>query len=381
MKCRSRNSGKISMRRIAGLLAVLGLAGVCVLPEPAPATRPASKKLIEFGWDEPDPSFMRAHIREMENTPFNGVVFHANYVRQTGEHGNFTWECWGKRAFTDEDLASALNDLKATSLHRLRYNFLRFNVTPGDVDWFDDFGAVLNNARVAARFAQRSGSTGILFDVEEYKSKLFSYRSRRYSGSKSWAEYASQARLRGAQIAQAFQREFPNIRVFLTYGYELPWKETRSRGKAQADTDYGLLAPFLDGMIEVAAGMTLIDGFETAYAFTSPTDFSGGYDTMSEQVLPIVANREKYRRIASFGFGIWMDYRSQTKGWNESKLTDNPHSPNDFQNLLQAALNRTDEYVWIYTQVPRWWSKDGKSQHLPESYRRAVYNAVGAIPR
>jgi len=37
------------------------------------------KKLIEFGWDEPDTTFMREHIVEMEKTSFNGCVFHLNY--------------------------------------------------------------------------------------------------------------------------------------------------------------------------------------------------------------------------------------------------------------------------------------------------------------
>jgi len=50
-----------------------------VLSLPAFAADPTSgKKLIEFGWDEPDPAFMRAHLAEMEPTPFDGCVFHAD---------------------------------------------------------------------------------------------------------------------------------------------------------------------------------------------------------------------------------------------------------------------------------------------------------------
>src|SRR5438093_1619249 len=39
------------------------------------------KKLIEFGWDEPDTAFMRAHVREMEKSPFDGCVFHIMYAK------------------------------------------------------------------------------------------------------------------------------------------------------------------------------------------------------------------------------------------------------------------------------------------------------------
>src|SRR4029077_1593153 len=93
------------------------------------------KKLIHMGWDEPDPSFMRAHIAEMEASPFDGCVYHLSYPRSDGTTGNFTWEVWGKRAFTEDELRPALDDLRATRFRRFRYNFLRFNTTPAEIDW------------------------------------------------------------------------------------------------------------------------------------------------------------------------------------------------------------------------------------------------------
>src|SRR5690348_15828600 len=115
------------------------------------ATSPATKKLIEFGWDEPDTAFMRAHIEQMEQTPFDGTVFHIGYRKPDGSAGSFMGECWSARAFTAEELQPSRDDLRATPLRRFTHNFLRFNVCPGDVDWFDDkaFGAVVNNARLA----------------------------------------------------------------------------------------------------------------------------------------------------------------------------------------------------------------------------------------
>src|SRR5262245_57020810 len=97
---------------------------------PARRTRAAEKKLIEFGWDEPDTAFMRQHIAEMERTPFDGCVFHVNFVDHIGATGNFTWQGWGQRAFNQADLKTALDDLKATPFRRFTHNFLRFNTTP-----------------------------------------------------------------------------------------------------------------------------------------------------------------------------------------------------------------------------------------------------------
>src|SRR5439155_16078758 len=65
----------------------------------AQTTRPA-KKLIEFGWDEPDTAFLRKHIATMEQTPFDGTVFHLP--------GDFLGQCWGKRRFTQAELQPAM---------------------------------------------------------------------------------------------------------------------------------------------------------------------------------------------------------------------------------------------------------------------------------
>jgi hypothetical protein len=67
-----------------------------------------AKKLIEFGWDEPDTAFMRAHRAEMDQTPFDGCVFHATYRRADGGEGNFTWECWSQRRCVEQELSPAL---------------------------------------------------------------------------------------------------------------------------------------------------------------------------------------------------------------------------------------------------------------------------------
>src|SRR5262245_19612521 len=89
----------------------------------SPAEEPgASKALIEFGWDEPDTAFLRQHIAAMERTPFDGCVFHVNAVPSEGPPVNFAWACWGRRAFAEDDLRQARDDLKATSWARFTRN-------------------------------------------------------------------------------------------------------------------------------------------------------------------------------------------------------------------------------------------------------------------
>ena len=145
------------------------------------------KKLIEFGWDEPDTAFLRQHIEEIEKTPFDGCVFHVLATDSQGKQENFTWLCWGRRAFSAAELEAPLDDLRATTFRRFTHNFLRLNTAPGDLDWFDDHAAILNNCRLAARVAREGKCAGILFDVEEYQGRLFTFSKQRDAATKTWS--------------------------------------------------------------------------------------------------------------------------------------------------------------------------------------------------
>src|SRR6266576_3716967 len=73
-----------------------------------------TKKLIEFGWDEPGTSFMREHIAEMERAPFDGVVFDAEARKPDGHKYRFTWDAWGTNRIEEIDMQRAIEDLRAT---------------------------------------------------------------------------------------------------------------------------------------------------------------------------------------------------------------------------------------------------------------------------
>jgi hypothetical protein len=340
-----------------------------------------AKKLIEFGWDEPDTGFIRQHIGEMEATPFDGCVFHINYSKPQGR-GNFMWECWDRRAFTAEDLRASLDDLKATKFTRFTHNFLRFNTAPGKIDWFEDFSAIVNNAKLAAQVAHEGHCEGILFDIEQYNFPLFNYRKQRDAARKSWEQYAAQVRRRGREVMEGFQDGFPGLTIFLTFGYSLPWAQTSPKKRPLADCDYGMLAPFMDGLIEGAKGETrLVDGNELAYGYKEPAQFDKSYRTIRTNLLSIVADPKKYHDRFSAGFGLWMDNNWRKHGWNTNDFSKNYFTPEVFESSLRKALNTADEYVWIYTESPRWWSKGGGSVNIPAAYESAVQQAHPLITK
>jgi hypothetical protein len=336
------------------------------------------KRLIQWGWDEPDTAFLRQHIRDMEESPFDGCVFSVRYGQPSGG-GSFTWEFWGRRRFELHNVAEALADLRALHPRRFRDNFLRVNVTPGDLDWFDDFSPVIANARLAAELARAGHARGVLFDVEQYRGAVFEYRAQRSAATKTWDEYARQGRLRGREVMTAFQQGYPDLTMFLTFGYTLPWVLSENGRKPLSETPYGLLAPFLDGMIEAAHGGTrLVDGFELSYGYRHEQSFTGARQLFAADVLPIVGVPHKYRARFQLAFGLWLDYDWRRNGWSVEVTQGNYHSPESFEQTLRSAIRGSDRYVWIYAETPRWWNRPEPGARVPDGYVSALRRARAA---
>jgi hypothetical protein len=323
------------------------------------------KKLIEWGWDEPDTRFLRANIERMERLPFDGLIFHV-----AGDHGeNLCWEIWGARPFAVSQFTVAVADLKATPFRRFTERFVRVNVTPGTVDWFDDaaWKIVAANFGAAAQVAKDGGCTGFMFDNEQYQSALFDYRKQKHRGRKSFPEYGTKVRERGRQWMQEVAGHYPDITILLTFGYVItrpgPGEKDRS------ESDYGLWADFLDGMLSACAPATrIVDAYENSYGYRRPDQFARAYRTIKEKSLAWTGEKEPFRKHVQAGFGVWMDNDWNKHGWNAVDFTRNYFKPEGFCESVRIALRATDKYVWIYTEKPRWWT----NEQLPAAYVKAL---------
>lgn len=341
-----------------------------------------ARKLIEFGWDEPDTEFLRGHLAEMERTPFDGCVFHVENRAAPGGPISLTWQGWGRKAFTAGDFAVARADLEAIAGRTtpFRHHFLRWNTTPADIDWFDDYSAVIANARLAATLARAGRCRGILLDTEAYQGKLFDFAAQRDSGKKTWSDYAGQARRRGREVMAALQQGYPGMTVFLTFGDTLAWKKSE-RGKLPlARTPYGLLVPFLDGMLDAAGdGTTIVDGHELSYGYRDAQAFIDARRAITSDAATLAADRAAYRRTIRVGYGLWLDYDWRKKGWDLEHPEKNHFTPAGLETSLRAALEQSDEFVWIYTETPRWWTAQGQTKALPPQYVQAIARARRAL--
>lgn len=175
---------------------------------------------------------------------------------------------------------------------------------------------------------------------------------------------------------QSFQDGYPGLTVFLTFAYSLPWMESYAGKGALAECHYGLLAPFVDGLVEAAQGRTrLVDGHEISYGYKQAAQFTAAYRTMQSGLLPIVRDPERYRRSVSLGFGLWIDQDWRKNGWDVDDVSKNYFTPETFETSVRTALATADEFVWIYTETPRWWSEKGGPVKLPPAYTEALRKA------
>jgi len=374
-----------------GLLFLLHsiMTGTVAAGAPAQA---GPKYLIEFGWDEPTTAFMRQHIAQMEQTPFDGTVYHVQYRKPDGSMGSFMNDCWGKQGFSDAQLQNALDDLVHTPFHTFTHNFFRFNVLPGDVDWFDDYSAVLQNAQQAGRIARASNSEGILFDDEQYNYPLFNFAELKQKNHKSWETCTKQARLRGSQMIQAFDKGWARgappdalngapirpLVIMLTFGISLPYQECQMHSQKLPQVHYALLVSFLQGMFDAALpNDRIIDGGELAYGFRTTQEFTDQRDVVSDKACTLLEDRRTYLDHIGVAYGLWLDFEWKDRPFLTDDLTKNYFTPQQWQNSVRTALTQTDQYLWIYTEKPRWWTAAGPSVDLPAAYAEALRRAHG----
>jgi hypothetical protein len=360
-------------RRVISRLVVLACAALLgAVPADSGGTAPPARRLIEMGWDEPDTKFMRQHVREMEQSPFDGVVFHVNVSRTNGPPDSHAWVTWGHRVFAAAEFDSAIADLKATKFKRLHHNFIRMNVSPG-LDWFDDFSSVVANARLLAHVARVGGADGIMFDTEPYNQPVWDYSHQKDAATRSFDEYAAQARARGREVMRAIASEFPDAVVFYTFCYSHVWWQCRYGAKPLSTALYGLMPAFLDGMLEGADPRNrFVDGHELAFGYRDAGNFKDARKQMKSDVLAIVGPDSLYRRSYSASFGLWLDIEWRRRGWSGRDTTGNYYSPAVFEAMMRAAMAESDDYVWVYTEKPRWWTGKGGPSDLPRAYQDAV---------
>jgi hypothetical protein len=327
----------------------------------------SGKKLIAYGWDWPNTAFVRAHIADMEKRPFDGVVIGVSKSADPEYHNNTLGiAAWGHTRIVPADYEHAIDDLRATKFKKFADNFIQVEAMPGNIDFFDeDWSTVAENFRALARVAKQGGCVGLEFDPEEYgNDHVWTYTAWSEEKQKrhTEAEYIDKARDRGRELMRAVNAEFPNIKILCLFGPSLTHSNL-----LVSNHHYRLLAPFIDGMCQVATpGTQIIDGFETSYGYRTQVSFDNGRETQLAS-WDTFEHKSDFDRVMRVGFGLWMDNNSGHLGWHPDEPLLNHFRPDTWQTAIFSALTRTDEYVWVWHERYDLWS--GKD--LSEDYLKA----------
>ncbi len=354
--------------------------------EPETPSQP-QKKLIGWGSDVAYPGKVQNNIRKIEELPLDGIVLSNFSGKKDGRDFTFDWECFGQKKFERKQLTDTIQILKHIRFERFTDNFLRFNLQPGDVDWFDDFSAPLHNARMWSEVAQEAGVKGWKFDLEDYKEKTFVYRKQKYADRKSFDEYAAQIRLRGRQMMEAIQSGFPNIVLLLSLAHSYVNRTPHANRKLAELSSYGLLPAFVNGLIEAAGPQVrLIDGQEQAYGYLTTEDYFRGYHDIRQRAIELVPPDlwRKYRDKIEAGVAIFANFqlavpRSTAQGKHWAPTYMNPEQRlRLFEQNVYHALKTTDEYAWLYSEHMGWW-ESGHQLPTPDGAIDAIRRARDKI--
>lgn len=368
----------MNRRAMLGLrwVVVLELLGVEILQD----GWASEAYLIELGWDIPNTKFLREQAASMEaRSPFDGVMFHVEVTDETGRRYS-TAAAWDEQPWKREWLQSALEDLQYVQWKKFRHNFVRFNATPGRLDWRDDvaWSALASKLGYLAWLVRTTGCAGIAFDFEHYDGQQFRWTPESGgSPERIW----SLARRRGAELIRAMANEGRRLVVFTLFGLsELsPLRRDQDRFEALAGEPYGLLAPFLEGMLEAAPPeMVFVDGCERGYYLDGRLAYHQLAGTLrrweGDRVRWLSPSLwPKYRAQMQVGFGIYLDmfvnepthvyYRPPRNGSRLARLFDN----------LSGACSAADRYVWLYGEQCGWWPE----VFTPDMRRRLEESTVG----
>ncbi|MDO8587920.1 MAG: hypothetical protein Q7T82_12900 [Armatimonadota bacterium] len=325
-------------------------------------------KMIQWG-DSGPLTYIRDNIREMEKMPFDGLILNLQ------SNNGAVLSCWNVFVPTPlkaEDYSKDIEALKATKFKKFTDNLLVVDITPGRMDWFDDnFKTAAANAGVMAKIARECRMKGFMFDVEQYEGQIFDYKAQPQKDQHTFAEYQAKARERGREFMRAVNAEFPNIRILMTFSYEVAYGSLPEGGDLST-MPYGLWPSMIDGMLDVAADKTIIyDGFEYSYGLKTEAEYKGAQGFMMVMGHMKTGNVKEYDKHYRSSFGIWTD---NGRHWDSVDFTKNYFSPEEFGTALHSALKYSDGYVWVYSEASKWWNWNGL-RNVPQPYIDALANA------
>lgn len=342
------------------------------------------KKLIQMGWDLVTPEYAAKHISEMEASPIgkciDGIMLD---MRETVGNPFET------RKLDEAKYNIQLNVLKSIKWGRFTDNFL-IAYSKSDMDWFsdEDWKWVTRNTGLLAKAARIGKCKGLTFDCEPYGKDPWSYKDQKHAGKKTFAQYQTIVRKRGAQFMSAIQKHFPNpvihtmylLAIYNNTAYKAPVREpdpVLRQQKLEASI-WNLYPSFVNGMLDAAEpGTVITDGNEDAYYYVGNANaYYESLRTIKQSCRNLVDPKlwTKYRSQVQVAQALYYDYTFETMPGQVGKEQFTPEQHlKRWEHAIYHSLNSSDHYVWLYNEkIDLWQNRWGV---IPAGFVEAIQSA------
>jgi hypothetical protein len=337
------------------------------------------KRLIEFGWDTPDVSYLSQHLAQMQDSPFDGVTFRIGPRMRAFED---------RRWSTDEMQLPLLRGLQWGDLDD---SFLVLNGPgPTTMNWFDDghWRTILQNMRLVSQAVSASHAAGLFFDPEFYLSSSelspWVYNAPTYPGHTP-GQLEAKARERGREFVKALRSSVPDLKFLTLFAASHYCGQT-----VRPDGKFFLLVPFIKGMMDAGGrGFQLLDGHETSYNNARPGDFLADYaavhrcSALDLDLLKAAGHgpQKHWDPHVRMAPGIYMDYVMGTRP-QYPRLFSYDSRLQWLESNTYWALESADRYAWFYSEWADWWPGDdrpGEVDVVPAGVEGALTDAVRRV--
>ena len=301
-------------------------------------------------------------IREL---PFNGMIFRSGTHQKVMAPKKIPWSVW------QQDV----DELKSVDFGHFRDNFLWLGFSSGwpgtHVDWFDDWTPAVENLKNMAKVAKLAGLKGLIWDPEGYRNTPhFHYPQPGTTPTHTQAEYEARVRELAERIIKEICEVYPDITILSLFGY--------------TNASINLLPTFLDGLLAASdPRFVLVDGQEGSYYYKDKADFARRYGWMRHpdgMGFNRCNEKARWARQGQAGFGLFVTTGKSGTWQSRTDLLDmNYFNPPDFRRALTNAVNLSDRYVWLYTELSSGGWLSQKSDWYPLNMAPVYLQIVGEV--
>lgn len=331
------------------------------------------------------PAWFVTNITDWELRPFDGLAFTCS-----GGKTPYSGVPWDESTFiSDYTNLAAMSPVKFTD------NFITIRPNAStNMDWVSDvaWSNSIRNVRLLCKAAVIGRCSGLWCDAESGVNN-FCYTTAPGHETNDWGTYYEIVKRRGSNWIQAVEQELPYPKIiwaFLIPASELMTdqnyfdKTNRIRAAWTNDT-YGLLVPFVNGMLSGITNAQLIDGAESAFTFWNQWQYTNWNYTYISNLFPYIYIEtnllDKWWSNVRLGPSVYPNWLMGRRSTSISQSLTAEERGNWQQHNVFWGLSAGNRYAWDWFEhaeglwSTNWTTTSDTPYVLPSYYVRSTSNA------